>query len=226
LLIIYKIKRTALKTDAIHPKKATVCQIPQNVYLINFQLFTTLRAFFLHLAFQTQAMKDYPIYIKGTGYVLLFIMIIFILVAGSGILIPVSLGILLTFLLMPVSRWLESKKIPTTLAIIMSILLMIIVLGGLIFFLSSQIMSFSEDLPLLNQKLTEKFTELQHMIAENFNVSEQRQIDWLEEQMIGVMQSRGTDLWQCFFCNGQFSGSCNTYSYLHLLLYFLPAQVY
>ncbi|MBK8413723.1 MAG: AI-2E family transporter [Bacteroidetes bacterium] len=75
-------------------------------------------------------MKDYPIYIKGTGYLLLFIMIIFILVAGSTILIPVSLGILLTFLLMPVSRWLESKRVPATLAIVMSIFLMIIVLGG------------------------------------------------------------------------------------------------
>lgn len=149
-------------------------------------------------------MKDYPIYIKGTGYLLLFIMIIFILVAGSTILIPVSLGILLTFLLMPVSRWLESKRIPATLAIVMSILLMIIVLGGFLFFLSSQIMSFSEDLPLLNLKLTEKFTELQHMIAENFNVSEQRQIDWLEEQMIGVMQSGGQIFGNVFSATGSF----------------------
>ncbi|MBK9423287.1 MAG: AI-2E family transporter [Bacteroidetes bacterium] len=149
-------------------------------------------------------MKDYPIYIKGTGYLLLFIMVIFILVAGSTILIPVSLGILLTFLLMPVSRWLESKRVPATLAIVMSIFLMIIVLGGLIFFLSTQIMSFSEDLPLLNQKLTEKFTELQHMIAVNFNVSEQRQIDWLEEQMIGVMQSGGQIFGNVFSATGSF----------------------
>ena len=149
-------------------------------------------------------MKDYPIYIKATAYLFLIIMVVFVLYMGQTILIPVSVGVLLTFLLMPVSNWLEEKKVPKVMAILLSIFLMIILLSGLIFFLSSQMMSLSEDLPLLNQKLTEKFADLQHFIADNFNVSEKRQIAWLESQMLTALQSGGEIFGNIFSATGTF----------------------
>ncbi len=149
-------------------------------------------------------MKEYPIYLKASIYLFLLIMIIFILAAGRTFLVPVSIGILLTFLLMPVSRWLEKHKIPSSLAIIMSILLMVIVMGGLIFFLSSQFLSFSEDLPLLTGKLTEKFGLIQQFITDRFNVSEKRQIAWLEEQLVNTLQSSGQIFSSIFSATGTF----------------------
>ncbi len=118
--------------------------------------------------------------------------------------IPVSLGILLTFLLMPVSRWLESKRFPRILAIVMSIILMIIVVAGLLFFLSTQFMSFAEEMPLLKVKLAEKFAFLQHMISDKFNVSEGKQIAWLESQMVTMMESSGQIFGNIFSATGNF----------------------
>src|SRR5688572_817829 len=109
-------------------------------------------------------MKEYPLYIKTTVFLFLMIMLVYIMIVGRFILVPVSIGILLTFLLMPVSRWLEKIRIPRIPAIILSIILMVIVLGGFIFFLSNQIMSFSEELPMLKEKVTARFAELQHYI--------------------------------------------------------------
>jgi len=105
---------------------------------------------------------------------------------------------------MPVSRWLESKRFPRTLAIVMSIILMIVVVAGLLFFLSSQFMSFSEEMPLLKVKLTEKFTFLQHMVSDNFHVSEGKQIAWLENQMVTMMESSGQIFGNIFSATGNF----------------------
>ncbi|MBL0343526.1 MAG: AI-2E family transporter [Bacteroidetes bacterium] len=149
-------------------------------------------------------MKEYPAYFKVTTYLFLIIMIVFVMYVGKTFLIPVSLGILLTFLLLPISRWLENKGTPKTLAIIMSIILMLLLLFGLIYFFSSQIMSFSEDAPLLKEKLIEKFTVIQHFISEKFNVSEGKQIAWLEEQILNTMQSSGEIFSNIFSATGIF----------------------
>jgi AI-2 transport protein TqsA len=149
-------------------------------------------------------MKDYPISIRLAVYMLLTIMTIFILYAAAPILIPVSIGVLLTFLLMPISRWFEKYRVPRPLAILLSILVMIILLGGLITFLSSQFLSFAEDLPLLNRKLTEKFAVLQSYVAERFNVSEQYQISWIKKQLSGILSSSGEIITNIFSATGTF----------------------
>jgi predicted PurR-regulated permease PerM len=149
-------------------------------------------------------MKEYPIYIKATSYLFLISMIVFVLATAQSFLVPVSIGVLLTFLLMPISRWLISKKVPETIAIILSIVIMIIVLGGFLFFISSQVLSFSEDLPLLNEKLAEKFGLLQQFIAEEFNVSEKHQVEWLREQFVNMLKSSGAVFGNIFSATGSF----------------------
>jgi predicted PurR-regulated permease PerM len=149
-------------------------------------------------------MKEYPLYLKSTILLFLMIMIFYVLASAKSFLVPLSLGVLLTFLLMPVSRWLISKKVPETLAILLSIILMIILLGSLIFFLSSQVMSFSEELPLLNEKFAEKFNSIQLFIAEKFKVSEQRQIEWLKEQLMNMFKSSGEMFGNIFTATGSF----------------------
>lgn len=105
---------------------------------------------------------------------------------------------------MPVNRWLESKGVPTVLAIIMSIILMILFLGGLIYFLSSQFLSFSEEMPLLKEKFSEKFGQIQSYIHESFNISEKKQGIWIKDQMVGMMESSGQMFGNIFSATGNF----------------------
>jgi len=103
-----------------------------------------------------------------------------------------------------VSEWLEKHKFPRMLAIILSILLLILVLGGLIFFLSNQFMSFREDLPMLREKVGEKLGMLQDYIAERFQISEKRQIAWLQIQLQNLLSSGGTIAGGIFSATGSF----------------------
>lgn len=149
-------------------------------------------------------MKEFPLYLKVTIILFLLLMIFHILSVGRAILIPVSIGILVTFLLMPVSRKLQQKGVPAIPAIILSILLMIIVAGGLIFFLSSQMMSFSEELPMLREKITDKFGILQQFVSDRFHISEKRQVEWIREQLINTLQSSGQLFSNIFSATGSF----------------------
>ena len=149
-------------------------------------------------------MKEIPGYLKAIILMSLMIMIFFVLSTCQSFLIPVSLGILITFLLMPVSRWLERHKVPTIPAIIMSIILMVIVLGALIFFLSNQFMSFTDDLPLLRDKLVDKFGGVQQFVTERFNVSEKHQIAWVREQLLKMLNSSGQIFGNIFSATGSF----------------------
>ncbi len=81
---------------------------------------------------------------------------------------------------------------------------MMLVLGGLIYVLSSQFLSFSEEMPLLKEKFTEKFGQIQSFIQESFNVSEKRQGIWLKDQMVGMMESSGQMFGNIFSATGNF----------------------
>jgi AI-2 transport protein TqsA len=146
----------------------------------------------------------YPLYIKILCYLLITWLVITGLVVGRELLIPMALGVLLAFLLMPMSRAMEGKGVPKAISIIISIMVMAIGLGGLIFFLSTQFLSFSEESPLLKQSLEARFTVVQQFISENFNVSEQRQIEWLEGQLAEALSSSGQIFGDFFSATGSF----------------------
>ncbi len=51
----------------------------------------------------------------------------------------------------------------------------IIAIAGIAYFLSSQIASFSDQLPLLKKKFTELFAQLQIIIDQRLNINIERQ---------------------------------------------------
>jgi predicted PurR-regulated permease PerM len=152
-------------------------------------------------------MKEHPLYIRILCYLLIAWLVISGLREGRELFIPLSLGILLSFLLMPVSRALEKKRVPRIPAILLSIFLMVLTLSALIFFLSSQFLSFSEEIPMLRDRLNEKFIFIQKYISENYNISEQAQIEWIKEQLAGALSSSGAVFSNLFSATGSFLAS-------------------
>lgn len=149
-------------------------------------------------------MKEYPVYVRVLCYMLIIWLTLTGLAEGRELLIPLALGILLAFLLIPVTRALESKRVPKVPSILLSILLMILVFGGLIFFLSSQFLSFSEEIPLLKTQLELKFTAIQNFITENFNISKREQLQWIQDQLSGAIASSGQVFGSIFSATGNF----------------------
>ncbi|MEO6838928.1 MAG: AI-2E family transporter [Ginsengibacter sp.] len=123
-----------------------------------------------------------PVYVKlGFQFLIIFFICFFINVA-KDILIPFAFAVLLAVLLLPLVIFLDSKNINKVLSIGIALLIVIGFIVGIIYFLSSQIASFMQDVPSIKQHLNEHAIAIQSWIKNKFNISFTEQNQYLNEQ--------------------------------------------
>ena len=123
--------------------------------------------------------KEQPLYFQATVKLLLAGLIIAFLILAQNILIPVTIAVFFTFLLMPVSRKLEHWRFPKALAILISIIMAFALVAVLLYFFIDQVMSFVNDWPVLQKTFDAKWESLQQFISETFNISRIEQKAWI-----------------------------------------------
>ncbi len=127
------------------------------------------------------AKNDHPFYQK-LAYVLLSIgLIAAALYFGKELILPILFSVLLATLLLPVTRYLRRKKFPDVLSILLPVFLSIVIGAGVIFFLSSQVIGFSDDLPALKERLAEVGDSLQTWVNSWSNISIYKQNEYIGE---------------------------------------------
>ncbi len=135
---------------------------------------------------------------------LLLMGIIALLVVGKDILIPLTIAVFFTFLLLPISKKLEQWKCPRPLAIIISLIIAIAFFGALIYFFYAQILSFADDWPQLKIKLDDKMESVQVFIREQFHISKREQMNWLSTKMKETASSGDEIVMGVFSATGSF----------------------
>ncbi len=123
-----------------------------------------------------------PFYVKLGFKVLVIFFICFFIYTAQNILIPFAFAVLLAVLLLPVTRFLEKKKLSKVISISIAIILALTVIAGVIYFLSSQIASFMRDIPSIKEHITDHFIKMQNWIKEKFNISFREQNEYLNSQ--------------------------------------------
>lgn len=104
-----------------------------------------------------------------------------ILYFGRDIFIPLSLAVLVSFVLYPIARWMEAKGLPRMPAILICVFAMMLVLLAVVFLLVSQFLAFLQELPVIREKLTETLNHLSTMLADSYGISSAQQSDWLSQ---------------------------------------------
>lgn len=128
------------------------------------------------------ANNQMPFYARLAFQFLVIFFICYFINIAQNILVPLAFAVLLTVLLLPVVSFLESKKLDKVLSIGISLLLAIIFLAGIIYFLSSQIANFIQDIPSIKEHLNEHFIAIQNWIYHKFNIPFTEQNQYLNEQ--------------------------------------------
>ncbi len=100
---------------------------------------------------------------------------------GKTLLIPLSFALLMSFLLYPACSWMESKGINKGVAILVSILVLTIMVGSILYLFFAQIVKFSNEWHTIKEKLLATQTQLSTFIAENFGVSSESQLTYLNK---------------------------------------------
>lgn len=127
----------------------------------------------------TMILSEQPFYFRATVKLILISLIIAFMILAQNILIPFTIAVFFTFLLMPVSRKLQQWHFPRSLAILVSIVLAFAIVLALLYFFFSQILSFINDWPVLQNSLNAKWESLQQFITETFHISQLEQKAWL-----------------------------------------------
>ncbi|MEO5651029.1 MAG: AI-2E family transporter [Ginsengibacter sp.] len=125
--------------------------------------------------------KKYPFYFRSTVTLFGIMLFVFMLYTLSSIIIPLAFALMIAILLNPLVNKLEQKKINKVVAISISLLAAIILVAGLMVFVSSQIAKFGENRPLLEQKFGAIFHQLQLWLQRNYSLSLSKQSQLLSE---------------------------------------------
>lgn len=112
-----------------------------------------------------------PLYLQfGFKFLVIFFICYFIFIAQE-IIVPFAFAVLLAVLLLPLVNFLESKNIPRVLSIGISLFVFIFFVGMIIYFLSTQIANFVDDIPSIKQHLNEHWLTLQKWIKTKLHIS-------------------------------------------------------
>lgn len=121
--------------------------------------------------------------LEKTVYVLAFA---FLLVAGlyfaKRFLVPVCFAGLLAMLFLPMSRWLERKKIPKGVSILLCILLFVGIIAGIIWLISWQVTDLASEAGDIENKVRQMKTDVGEYIRKNFGISPQQQEKIITQQ--------------------------------------------
>lgn len=125
--------------------------------------------------------KETPFHQKLSFNLLSIALICTALILGKIIILPLMFAMLLGCLLLPITQWLQEKKFNRPLSILLPLAITVIVTFGILFFLSSQVANFVDDLPALKEKSTAAVNSLQTWINENIHITVRKQNQYLTQ---------------------------------------------
>jgi predicted PurR-regulated permease PerM len=139
--------------------------------------------------------SEYPLFVQVSLNLLTVALILTGLYLAGGIIIPLCFSILLASLLTPFVNFLQRLKFKRTLAISISIVISISVLGTVLYFLSTQVGNFLDDIPTLKHRFQEVLGVAKHWVKENLNIGITQQNQYLKDTA-EQMKHNGTDIVQ------------------------------
>ena len=145
-----------------------------------------------------------------------------ILVVAKSILVPLGIALLLAFILYPIHKKLTTWGIGNIFSGILSILVLILVIGGGIAFFSAEIISLSTEISNFGSKLSSLYTDIIIYINENVSLVDQLNEDQLLNDLTSWLKdSAGTLLGGTFNSSANFlTGMLTMFIYLFLFLIF------
>ena len=119
----------------------------------------------------------------------------YLAIIGQTILAPLLTSFLLALLLLPLASYLEKKcRLKRSLASIISVVLMIALLSGILYFLANQLTDLWQDWPLLKKQAETSFHDVQNWISHTFHINTHKQIDYLKDSATSALATSATVL--------------------------------
>ncbi|XZF12844.1 AI-2E family transporter [Chitinophagaceae bacterium MMS25-I14] len=137
---------------------------------------------------------EVPFYVRLAMILISVAIILFLLDLGKSIFVPLFFAFLAAMLLYPVCIWLEKKLMKRGLASAISVLLFVIGIGLFITFFTTQIINFSKDIPLIQKKVQDLLTGLQHWVSEKYGIDSSEQMEYVYKGAAGILTTAANSI--------------------------------
>ena len=115
--------------------------------------------------------KQYPFYLKSTVILFGLVLLCYALFNLKGILGPIAFSFIIAILLNPLVNRLQRIGVHRIVSIFLALALAIITVGGILYFISTQVLIFGDNLPELKLKFNEHLLTIQQWVSANFKYS-------------------------------------------------------
>lgn len=131
---------------------------------------------------------ELPWYVKMTVVLGGIILLVFALVQASSILIPFLFAVFFSILLAPLASFFEKYRIHRVFASFFSVLIGITFLAGVIFFFYTQIVSFAEDLGMIEKRIEELFAQFSGFFNVYLDVEPDTQLESARDAIVSFLR--------------------------------------
>lgn len=131
---------------------------------------------------------ELPKYFKYTIILLGLLLLIWFLQTFKSILMPLAFGVLFSLLLVPLTRDLEKWRLPRALAVFCSIIIIVVVLGLLIWFLTSQLISLTTELDTISSNVDALIEQVQQYLLNTFGIQPSERSDLIRNAIANLQE--------------------------------------
>ena len=103
-----------------------------------------------------------------------------VLYFGKALFIPLSFALLIALILYPFCNWLEKHKWNRSIAIVISLVIVIFLFAGIIWLLLWQLKYLKDDIPFLAQKIQAALLQLQQWLNDKVGIAFNLGTNWME----------------------------------------------
>ncbi|SIN69190.1 AI-2E family transporter [Algoriphagus halophilus] len=135
-----------------------------------------------------------PPYLKALSVLIFIIVLVFFLIVGKSLLVPLFMGGFFAVLFTPLSNWFEKKKIPRTVSSILSLLVNIAMVVGFLSFIITTVSNFTNDFDNVSEKLSNYAKEIDDWTYSNFGIDENLEEKASDDYIKTLLQQHGANI--------------------------------
>ncbi|MFC4263371.1 AI-2E family transporter [Ferruginibacter yonginensis] len=119
----------------------------------------------------SNSQQQYPFYFKSTIILFGISLVCYALFVLSDILAPIAFSLVIAILLNPMVTKLQKRGVNKIVAISLAIGLAFLIVAGIIYFITNQIVNFGDNLPQLKLKFNENLANVQQWLNTHLNIT-------------------------------------------------------
>lgn len=160
--------------------------------------------------------RSQPLYLKFSLLSIGLLAFFYIIYAGQAIILPFAFAGVAAVLLNPLVNFFIARKINRVVAIFITVFIAVIMLAGLFFFISSQIIQLANAAPQWQERFNSGVSEIVNTVAGTLNVSTKTVDHWMESRIEEAVNISNVFIGQTVYSVSQFV----------ILLFLIPVYIF